>query len=134
MVTHSAASEYELTAPTSGSMVSRAMILFVNFFLIIFAYYHIKPASRSLFIEYIGADYLPYVWIGTAVVLGSLIGYYHRLVERYRRLLVVLGTCLTFAALLLLFRLWLAPVRLLPLSFMSWLISLAWCWSNNSGA
>lgn len=108
MVTHSTAPEYALTASTSGSMVSRAIILFVNFFLIILAYYHIKPASRSLFIEYIGVDYLPYVWIGTAVVLGSFISYYHRLVERYRRLLVVLGTCLTFGALLVLFRLWLA--------------------------
>ena len=63
----------------------RGAILFGNFFLIILAYYHIKPASRSLFIEYLGADLLPYVWIATAVVLGTLIGFYHRLVERYSR-------------------------------------------------
>ncbi len=82
----------------------RGAILFGNFFLIILAYYHIKPASRSLFIEYLGADLLPYVWIATAVVLGTLIGFYHRLVERYSRLNVVLGSCLLFIGMLVGFR------------------------------
>ena len=92
--------------PISGPKVSagkRAIILFVNFFLIILAYYHVKPASRSLFIEYLGADQLPYVWIGTALFLGTVIGFYHHLVERYHRLNVVLGTCLLFILLLILF-------------------------------
>ncbi len=83
----------------------RSTVLFTNFFLIILAYYHIKPASRSLFIEYLGADQLPYVWIGTALCLGTVIGYYNRLVERQRRLTVVLGTCVTFIGFLLLFAL-----------------------------
>ena len=82
----------------------RGAILFGNFSLIILAYYHIKPASRSLFIEYLGADLLPYVWIATAVVLGTLIGFYHGLVERYSRLNVVLGSCLLFIATLIGFR------------------------------
>ncbi len=72
----------------------RAGILFTNFFLIILAYYHIKPASRSLFIAELGADRLPYVWIATAVILASLIGVYHRLLEKYRALPIVLNTCL----------------------------------------
>ena len=63
----------------------RALILFINFFLIILAYYHIKPASRSLFLEYLGADSLPYVWISTAVILGLAISFYHRLLERCSR-------------------------------------------------
>ena len=82
----------------------RGAILFGNFFLIILAYYHIKPASRSLFIEYLGADLLPYVWIATAVVLGCFIGFYHGLVERYSRLNVVLGSCLVFTGMLVGFR------------------------------
>ncbi len=81
----------------------RASILFINFFLIILAYYHIKPASRSLFLEYLGADSLPYVWISTAVILGLAISYYHRLLERSSRLNLVLGTLAVFIALLLLF-------------------------------
>jgi AAA family ATP:ADP antiporter len=92
-------------AAPGGAQIKRASILFVNFFLIILAYYQIKPASRSLFIEYLGADALPYVWIGTALVLGTFIGYYHRLVARHSRFKVVLGTCLGCMALLVVFRL-----------------------------
>lgn len=78
------------------NLILRATILFINFFLIILAYYHIKPASRSLFIEYLGADFLPYVWIITAVFLGLVISYYHRLIERCSRLRLVLGSLLFF--------------------------------------
>ncbi|MDB4443789.1 ATP translocase [bacterium] len=82
----------------------RSAFLFTNFFLIIMALYSLKPASRSLFIEYLGADRLPYVWIGTALIMIAFIGYYHRLVERRSRLHVVLGSCLVFSGLLVLFR------------------------------
>lgn len=85
------------------SLVWRASILFINFFLIILAYYHIKPASRSLFLEYLGADFLPYVWISTAVILGLAISFYHRLLERNSRLNIVLGSLALFILLLLLF-------------------------------
>ncbi len=87
----------------TGSQVWRASILFINFFLIILAYYHIKPASRSLFLEYLGAEYLPYVWIGTALILGLAISFYHRLLERCSRLNLVLGTLALFMGLLFLF-------------------------------
>ena len=82
----------------------RAVLLFVNFLLIILAYYQIKPASRSLFVSHLGTDNLPYVWIGTACVLGVIIGFYHGLVARYSRLAVVLGSLITFTALLVSFR------------------------------
>jgi AAA family ATP:ADP antiporter len=83
----------------------RALFLFVNFFLIIMAFYQLKPASRSLFIESLGAQQLPYVWIATALTMGIFIAFYHRLVERYSRINVVLGTCLVVSALLVVFRL-----------------------------
>jgi len=82
----------------------RASFLFVNFFLIITALYQLKPASRSLFIEALGAERLPYVWILTAVTMIVFISYYHRLVERFSRLHVVLGTCLVISGLLIVFR------------------------------
>lgn len=81
----------------------RAAVLSVNFFLIILAYYQIKPASRSLFIEYLGADQLPYVWIGTALFLGSLIGFYHQIVARYSRFRVVMATCIISIVALIIF-------------------------------
>jgi ATP:ADP antiporter, AAA family len=70
----------------------RALVLFINFFLVILAYYLVKPASRSLFIEYVGAGNLPWVWIATALTLGAIIGGYHRLVAGHSRLRVVIGT------------------------------------------
>lgn len=90
---------------TSRILRVRACFLFLNFLLIILALYQLKPASRSLFIEYLGADRLPYVWIGTALVMVTLIAWYHRLVSRYARVQVVSGSCLLFAALLVVFRL-----------------------------
>jgi AAA family ATP:ADP antiporter len=86
------------------SLGKRAILLFINFFLIILAYYQVKSASRSLLIEYWGAANFPWVWIASALVLGSFIGLYHQLVERYSRLAVVLGSCLLFIALLAGFR------------------------------
>ncbi len=82
----------------------RATFLFINFFLIIMALYQLKPASRSLFLESLGAARLPYIWIATAVTMGLFITYYHKLVERYSRIKVVLGTCLVVSALLVVFR------------------------------
>jgi AAA family ATP:ADP antiporter len=91
--------------PNLRALQVRACFLFLNFLLIIMALYQLKPASRSLFIQFLGADRLPYVWIGTAVVMGALISWYHRLVGRHSRVRVVFGSCLLFGALLVLFRL-----------------------------
>ncbi len=82
----------------------RAGFLFINFFLIITALYQLKPASRSLFIEALGAQRLPYVWILTALTMVVFISYYHRLVARHSRIKVVLGTCLVISSILVLFR------------------------------
>ncbi len=98
-------SEPAETDAMKGSLAKRSTVLFVNFFLIILAYYQVKSASRSLLIEYWGSDNFPYVWIFSALVLGSLIGFYNRVVERYSRLNVVLGCLVLFIALLIGFRL-----------------------------
>ena len=96
----------------------RATFLFINFFLIILAYYQLKPASRSLFIESLGAQRLPYIWIATAVTMVVFITYYHRMVERHSRIKVVLGTCLTICILLVIFRLLLqSPGSIAPACF-----------------
>ena len=91
------------TTTSSRDVFLRGAFLFADFFLIIMAYYQIKPASRSLFIEHLGADLLPYVWIGTATILGLVMTLYHHLVATYSRYAVVLGTCWFFLASLLLF-------------------------------
>lgn len=48
------------------------------FFLIVASHYLIKPVRNSLFLERVGADNLPYVYIATAVVIGLLISWYSR--------------------------------------------------------
>ncbi len=68
------------------------------------ALYQLKPASKSLFIEHLGADKLPYAWIGTALSMGVLIAGYHRLVERFQRFTVVQATLLLCTGLLIFFR------------------------------
>jgi AAA family ATP:ADP antiporter len=46
---------------TRTKHIVRTVLLFTNFFLIIAALYHLKPASRSLFLSALGSEYLPYV-------------------------------------------------------------------------
>ncbi len=87
-----------------ANLFLRSTVLFTNFFLIIMALYQLKPASRSLLLEFHGSSSLPYVWIGSALVLLITIGVYHHILNRYSRLNVVLGSCLTFFVLLLLGR------------------------------
>ena len=104
--------------PAHRTLSIRAAFLFANFLLIIMALYHLKPASRSLFIEYLGADQLPYVWIGTALTMAIFIGIYHRLVEHCSRVTLVLGTCLFLAVCLVIFRILLnSPGPVLATSF-----------------
>src|SRR5689334_17595106 len=81
----------------------RSALLFTNFFLIILAYYQVKPASRSLFLEFAGSKNLPYVWTASALLLIALMPFYQRLLRRVSRLYIVLGTCALVAALLVLF-------------------------------
>ncbi|MDX8405965.1 MAG: Npt1/Npt2 family nucleotide transporter [Mariprofundus sp.] len=78
-------------------------LLFGNFFLIIAALYQLKPASRSLFIELIGSQNLPYVWIATAITLITIISIYNRLLARFSRLKMVVASIVLIIILLALF-------------------------------
>lgn len=98
--------------------ILRSAVLFIDFFLIIMALYHLKPASRSLILESHGASALPYIWIGSALVLLIAITLYQHIVSRYRRFSIVLGTCAFFVMLLVLF--WFAlqtPGEIAPIGF-----------------
>jgi len=96
----------------------RSAVLFANFFLIIMALYQLKPASRSLVLEALGSDSLPYIWIASAITLFLLISLYHRILDRYNRLQVVLGSCVVFILSLVLIRVLLIfPGKLVPVLF-----------------
>lgn len=82
----------------------RAALLFLNLFLIVFAYYLVKPVSRSLLLETGGALSLPYVWTISGVLLLLLVPVYQGLLRRFDRVRVVLGTCMAVVVGLVLFR------------------------------
>jgi len=83
---------------------TRASVLFAHFFLIILAYYQVKPASRSIYLEFYDAAQLPYAWVLGALMLALLMPFYGRMVSRYSRHGVVKGTALIIAASLVGFR------------------------------
>jgi len=72
------------------------IILFVNILITILAYYQVKSASHSLLIEYRGAIRFPRVWIASALIPGTVIGFYNRLVERHM-IWLTLFICSTWA-------------------------------------
>ena len=81
----------------------RVGLMFAYFFLVITSYYVIKPVRNSLFIERLGADNLPYVYIATALFVGVIISYYSRFADRIGRQALVLGTFAFLASSLLFF-------------------------------
>ena len=80
-----------------------AWLMFVYSFLVMTAYNIIKPITRSKAISDLGADNLPYVLVGAAVVIGSLMHLYERSTARVPRRHVAPVTQAALAALLVLF-------------------------------
>ncbi len=103
----------------SRSFVDRALAPFVDlhpgegfttlasslvFFLVTTSYYLVKPVRNALFVERVGADNLPYVYIATALVVGVLISWYARhVVDRLRPKWLIPVTYVFLAANLVLF-------------------------------
>lgn len=102
-----------------GGVTDRALRLFVNvepgegvsalamallFFLVIGSYYLIKPVRNSLFVQRVGADNLPFVYIGTALVIALLISWYSgHVVGRVRPRRLIAGTYIFLACNLVVF-------------------------------
>lgn len=104
-------------SPFRGELL-RSLILALDFFLIISALYQLKPASRSLLIEGLGADALPYVWLGSGAALLVTVALYRKVLARFGRVNVVLASCLFFIAILLGFRLLaIAPTAAMAVAF-----------------
>ncbi|MGH7544852.1 MAG: Npt1/Npt2 family nucleotide transporter, partial [Gemmatimonadota bacterium] len=81
-----------------------ALSMAALFFLVIGSYYLIKPVRNSLFVERVGADNLPFVYIGTAVVVALLISWYsRRVVDRVAPRRLIPGTYLFLAGNLVFF-------------------------------
>lgn len=87
----------------------RAVLAFAYFFLIVTAYYLIKPVRSSFVISQLGSAQLPTLYILTAVVLGGLVAWHARLSHRIAPQRLTQIILLVLAAQLLAFR-WLLPL------------------------
>ena len=61
-------------------------------FLALTSYYLLKPARNSVFVDRVGADNLPYVYILTAILVAIVMLGYSRYVDRVRQVVLLLGT------------------------------------------
>jgi AAA family ATP:ADP antiporter len=76
----------------------RTLGLFAFFFLVIAAFWLQKPIRTSRFLSRVGPESLPYVKLGTALLLLPIVLLYSSLVARYRRASIVYVCVAVFAA------------------------------------
>lgn len=93
-------SEHHEPLPTP---LSKALLLFLNLFLVLLAYYHVKPARSSLFLEYSSSDILWQVWILSALALFVLMPFYQVLLRKFGRYYLTQAACILFSATMVLF-------------------------------
>jgi AAA family ATP:ADP antiporter len=92
-------------ALTHGEQQKTALLSFL-FFLTIATLWVLKPIRSASLLAHLGAAELPYVRLGTVVVIGLVVALYSRAVDRVSRIAVATGACLLFAFILVGF--WLA--------------------------
>ena len=80
-----------------------AALMLLYGFLAMGAFYVVKPVRNSVFVDRVGADHLPYVYVATALVVGVLMVAYSRYASRVDRERLVQGTFAVLAASLLAF-------------------------------
>lgn len=92
-----------VTEVRQGEAVT-ALLLSANVFLLLTAYYVIKPVREALILALAsGAEYKAYMSGVIAALLLVLVPLYAKLVDRLPRVTLVVGVTLAFAAQLLLF-------------------------------
>lgn len=67
-------------------------------FLPITSYYVIKPARNSIFVDRVGADQLPWVYIATALILVVVMVGYSKYVDRVGRITLILSSMAVLGA------------------------------------
>jgi len=80
-----------------------AWLMFLYSFLVMTAYNIVKPITRSKAISALGADNLPYVLVGAAVIIGTLMHLYDRSTARLPRRMVPPVTQAGLAVMLVVF-------------------------------
>jgi ATP/ADP translocase/HEAT repeat protein len=99
----------ELLALKPGQGV-RTLLTAFYLYLVVAAYLMLKSASKSLFLERLGAVKLPYVTIIIAIVVTVFVALYIRVARRVKPTALVTGTLLVFVSNLIIFW-WLDRIR-----------------------
>lgn len=86
----------------------KAALLSVWFFFMIATLSLMKPLRTASLLAHLGAIELPYVRFGAVLAVGVVVAIYSRVVNRFTRLQVAMGSSFLFAALLIVFWLSLA--------------------------
>ncbi len=117
----------------------KVLLTFLYFFLIITAYYVIKPVSRSLVLGELGARMVPYVDLVCAIVMGPIVALFARLVDRIAKPKLVSWSFWVIAGILIVFwRLLHWPVPWIAGAFYIWVaifsvlvVTLFWLVAND---
>lgn len=91
-----------ITEIRSGEGIN-ALLMTLNIFLQLSAYYLIKPVQKALFLQSFGAEHESYMSAAIAVSLLLIVPTYARLINRFPPTRVVVGVTLFFASHLVLF-------------------------------
>ena len=122
--------------PGEGAKVG---LTFAYFFLVITAYYVVKPVSRSLILDDLGSRVVPYVDLLSAILMGPVVTLFARLVDRTTKPRLVTGAFVGAAALMVGFWLllhrpepWIAGAFYVWISIFSVLVvTLFWLVAND---
>ena len=83
--------------------IGQTFLMFAYNFLIIASHTIVKSIRSALFIHQVGADKLPYVYIGIALIAGVVMQGYARLAQATRRSRLIIGSNLFFISNILIF-------------------------------
>lgn len=83
--------------------IGTSILMFFYFFAIIASYYILKPVRNSLFLEQLGAKNLPWVYIGTASIIGFIVLLYNKMSKNFNKRYLVSGTIIFFIINLIIF-------------------------------
>ncbi len=117
----------------------KVLLTALYFFLVITAYYVIKPASRSLVLGDLGSRLVPYVDLISAILMGPIVTLFARLVDRMpKRRLVSLAFWAVAASLVVFWKLLQWPSKWVAAAFYVWVaifsvlvVTLFWLVAND---
>lgn len=100
-----------------------SFLLFFYLFLVIAAYNVVKPLRNASFLDGLGYQWLPFVYLLTAVFIGFVVAFHSKLQVRISRFSLIISSIIFFFASCFIFR-FLSPYgwKVLPVVF--------WVWAN----